>query len=81
MSVNSLLDEARARQDLPPPTVRRRLRAEAGLSLRGVGRGMDPPVSGQTVAFWESGDRTPRPAHLLQYAQLLSELERMHAAS
>ena len=66
----ALLDEVRARHRLPNAAERRRIREDAGLSLRAVGGALG--VSHSAVAAWETG-ATPR-EHRAAYAQLLAEL-------
>lgn len=70
-----LLAQVRARRRLPLPSERRRIREDAGVSLRAVAAALG--VSHTAVASWEMGV-TPR-AHRAAYAQLLTELERATA--
>jgi DNA-binding transcriptional regulator YiaG len=72
MVTTSALDEAAARKALPPATERRRIREEAGLSVRAVGRHVG--VSGEAVRTWERG-RAPRVQNLVRYLNLLRELK------
>jgi DNA-binding transcriptional regulator YiaG len=57
---------------LPSPAVRRRLREDAGLSLREVARLLEVDV--MTVLRWERGSR-PRRANAVRYRALLDALE------
>ncbi|GEM_PF-3803135 len=66
-----LLELARARRLLPPPRERRRIREDAGLSLRQLADAVG--CSHTAVALWESG-RTPR-QHRRAYAELLRALD------
>lgn len=54
----------------------RAVRVAAGLSLREVADAIDVGVS--TLHRWETGDRRPRGAAALHYADLLSELGSTH---
>jgi transcriptional regulator with XRE-family HTH domain len=67
------VDEARARRELPSPEMRRAIRKSAGLSLRRMAGDLE--VSGQALAYWETGARTPRPENVVRYADLLRSLE------
>lgn len=66
----ALVAQIRSRRRLPPPAERRRIREEAGISLRTVASALG--VSHTAVASWERG-ATPR-EHRAAYAQLLKEL-------
>jgi DNA-binding transcriptional regulator YiaG len=68
---DDLLEVVRSRRSLPRPTERRRIREDAGVSLRAVGDALG--VSHAAVASWERG-ATPRKQGS-QYAELLRELE------
>lgn len=76
LSVSSLLENARARRGLPDPDERKRLRVDAGLSLRQVAQALD--VSHTAVMFWEAG-QMPRGEALLGYIELLDGLQRIEA--
>lgn len=67
----ALLEQVRSRRRLPVPAERRRIREEAGISLRAVAGALG--VSHTAVASWERGS-TPR-EHRSEYAQLLQEIE------
>ena len=77
--MNALTEEVLASRRLPPPTVARAIRREAGVSqLRlatelGCTRG--------TVARWELGMRSPRGEMRQRYTELLEELQREVLAS
>ncbi len=66
-----LLERVRSKRKLPIPAQRRRIREEAGISLRAMAAALK--VSHTAVASWERG-ATPR-EHVAAYAQLLTELE------
>lgn len=72
MNVPDLLDEAKARRNLPPCEERRRIRERCGLSVHRVAAHLG--VSDSTVANWEAGAQSPRPEHVTAYAALLEEL-------
>ena len=65
-----LLGRLRAKRELPPKDERRRIRKDAGASLRDVGAALG--VSHSLVRYWEDGG-TPR-EHRSAYAALLDEL-------
>jgi DNA-binding transcriptional regulator YiaG len=71
--VEELLAVARLRDRLPTPRERRRIREQAGLSLREIAHAID--VSASAVALWETGKRQPRGSHLTAYVTLLTRLE------
>ena len=69
--------EARLRQDslrrrLPPPSARRAIRQQHGLSAAAVGSYCG--VSRQVAAAWERGERNPSGERLERYAELLQRL-------
>ena len=66
----ALLDQVRSRRRLPVPRERRRIREDAGLSLRAVAAAIG--VSHTAVASWEAGG-VPR-EHTAAYARFLEEL-------
>lgn len=65
-----LLEQVRSRRRLPVPAERRRIREEAGISLRVFADALG--VSHTAVASWERG-ATPRELRS-EYAQLLEEI-------
>ena len=67
---DSLLKEVRSRRILPSASERRRIREDAGVSLRAVADALG--VSHAAVASWERG-AMPR-EHRCAYAHLLREL-------
>jgi DNA-binding transcriptional regulator YiaG len=71
--VEELLAVARLRDRLPTPRERRRIREQAGLSLREMAHAID--VSASAVALWETGKRQPRGPRLAAYVILLTRLE------
>lgn len=68
-----LLDEVRARPQLPTPDVRQAIRRKAHVPQDRMARELG--VHRVTFLRWERGDRTPRGAQLDAYARLLRELE------
>jgi transcriptional regulator with XRE-family HTH domain len=66
----ALLEQVRSRRKLPAPQERRRIREDAGISLRALGSALG--VSHTAVASWELG-ATPR-EHRSEYAGLLEEI-------
>jgi transcriptional regulator with XRE-family HTH domain len=75
MSIETLLEQVRSRRQLPPPSERRTIRQQAGLSLRDIGDALG--VSHVAVSRWEAG-ATPRETRA-DYAALLEELRRITA--
>jgi DNA-binding transcriptional regulator YiaG len=73
-SALSLVDQVAAAQ-LPPPSVRERIRRTARASLRDVAQSLG--VTPTTVQRWESGASTPRRGHAIAYRLLLEELEQV----
>jgi transcriptional regulator with XRE-family HTH domain len=69
----TLIDEVKARSELPRPAAARMIRETAGISRQRLGAELG--VTRMTVARWENGQRRPRGQHLLAYAQLLNELK------
>jgi transcriptional regulator with XRE-family HTH domain len=74
-SVDTLLERVRSRRQLPVPSERRRIREQAGVTLRDVAIALG--VSHTAVAKWEAG-ATPREQRNA-YARLLDELDRIAA--
>lgn len=66
-----LLEQVRSRRILPPASERQRIRVQAGVSLRTMGKALG--VSHAAVASWERGSM-PR-EHCGAYAVLLRELQ------
>ncbi|MFC9243762.1 helix-turn-helix domain-containing protein [Streptomyces sp. NPDC057136] len=58
-SVDALLEQAAAQNDLPDPAERKRLREAGGLSQDQVARALS--VRRETITGWESGRTEPRP--------------------
>ncbi|MEV5910542.1 helix-turn-helix domain-containing protein [Streptomyces chartreusis] len=71
-SVDALLEQAAAPDDLPAPTERKRLREAAGLSQDQVANALN--VRRETVTGWEAGRTEPRPPKRAAYARLLDGL-------
>lgn len=71
-TLDRLLREANARQQLPDPKIRRWLREQARLSQRDVAEVLG--VTRACVTRWETGAREPRGELLLRYAKLLQRL-------
>jgi DNA-binding transcriptional regulator YiaG len=72
--VNSLTEEVLRSRRLPPPTIARAIRREAGVSQQRLASELG--VHRVTVARWEIGMRVPRGALRLHYADVLDELQR-----
>lgn len=68
----TLIDEVRARRQLPAPDIARRIRQDAHVSQARLAQELH--VTRATVARWESGARTPRGANLIAYSAILLEL-------
>lgn len=75
MTESELLTRLRAKRALPPAADRRRIREEAGASLREIARELG--TSPTSVIRWERG-ASPR-THTAAYARLLDELQRVAA--
>jgi transcriptional regulator with XRE-family HTH domain len=71
-AIDTLLAEARRRQTLPPPPLRRLLRQRAGLTQDEVADALG--IGRTAVTRWESGAREPRRAVRLAYIELLERL-------
>jgi hypothetical protein len=75
----NLLEQLRAKRDLPPHEERRRIRQAAGASLRDVARELERrgyPVSHTAVRRWETSLASPRESRVA-YMQLLEELHQL----
>ncbi|MFI6513573.1 multiprotein-bridging factor 1 family protein [Streptosporangium sp. NPDC050855] len=66
-----LVDRVRAAQ-LPPPSVRRRVRRSSRATLRDLASVLN--VSPMTVLRWEQGKAEPRLEHAIAYRRLLDAL-------
>ncbi|NRG40374.1 helix-turn-helix transcriptional regulator [Rathayibacter sp. VKM Ac-2835] len=75
MTNTEVIAEARAHATLPPPPLARAIREAAGLSQARMAVALD--VTPITICRWEGGTRTPRRQHLVAYAALLRELQRI----
>jgi DNA-binding transcriptional regulator YiaG len=73
---SALVDRVRAAQ-LPPPSVRERIRLDAGLSLRAIAETLD--VDPMSVHRWERGLVRPRLDHAIAYRRLLDDLQAVSA--
>jgi len=71
LTQDELLERVRARRQLPSVVERRKIREEAGVSLRDLAAVLG--VSHSLVRYWESGG-TPR-EHRVAYAELLARLK------
>lgn len=72
--LDNLIATSRLRRSLPDPPMRRYLRERAGLSQAEVAAVVG--VTEGAVSRWESGQRTPRRALNVRYAELLDRLRR-----
>ena len=70
--IDHALAEARAREALPAPELRRLVRERAGISQSHVGTALG--VDRASVSRYEAGLRTPRGEVLLGYCALLDRL-------
>lgn len=70
-AVDALLEQV-ARDELPPPSERRRLREAAGLSQAQIAEALD--ARREAVGNWETGKTEPRPPKRAAYARLLEGL-------
>jgi DNA-binding transcriptional regulator YiaG len=71
-ALDQLLEDARRREALPAPPVRRLLREQAGLSQADVAAALG--VGRTAVTRWEMGTRSPRRPMQVAYAELLERL-------
>jgi DNA-binding transcriptional regulator YiaG len=62
------------RRRLPPPSLRRQLREQAGVSQSALA--LVVGVSRECVSLWESEPRTPRGRNLDRYIEFLDRLAR-----
>jgi DNA-binding XRE family transcriptional regulator len=67
-----LRSQARATLDLPPPAKCRAIREAAGVPRAQLALVIG--VSEASIAFYESGDRTPRGDHRIRYVEALKVL-------
>ncbi|MFD8145233.1 telomere-associated protein Tap [Streptomyces sp. NPDC059708] len=77
-AVDALLEEAAAKDGLPVPDERKRLREAAGLSQDQIAKALS--VRRETVTSWETGRTAPRPPKRAAYARLLEGLAALHPA-
>ncbi|MFD9353949.1 telomere-associated protein Tap [Streptomyces sp. NPDC060031] len=77
-AVDALLEEAAAKDALPHPDERKRLREAAGLSQDQIAKALS--VRRETVTSWETGRTAPRPPKRAAYARLLEGLADLHPA-
>ncbi|MBT2608332.1 helix-turn-helix transcriptional regulator, partial [Streptomyces sp. ISL-87] len=75
-AVDALLDEAAAKDALPHPDERKRLREAAGLSQDQIAKALS--VRRETITSWETGRTTPRPPKRAAYIRLLEGLATLH---
>lgn len=73
--MTNLIDEARARRELPSPALARAIREAAGVSQEAIARELN--VTRMTICRWESGAFKPSGARLIAYSSLLRELQRI----
>lgn len=77
MTESELLERLRAKRELPPAAERRRIRLNAGASLRDLARELE--TSATSVIRWEQG-ASPG-AKTAAYARLLDELRKLGEVS
>ena len=70
-----LLVRLMSKRKLPTAAERRRIRENAGCSLRDIAAVVG--VSQMAVVRWEQGAQPRKPEHLLAYGRLLDELRRL----
>jgi len=70
-----LLAKVRSARKLPFPHERRRIREQAGVSLRELAAAIG--VSHVAIARWESGAQPAAPTHVIAYGRLLGELRQL----
>ncbi|MER5934038.1 helix-turn-helix transcriptional regulator [Streptomyces sp. NPDC002054] len=75
-AVDALLAETAAKDALPEPDERKRLREAAGLSQEQIARALS--VRRETVTSWETGRTDPRPPKRAAYLRLLDGLANLH---
>jgi DNA-binding transcriptional regulator YiaG len=73
-----LLANLRSHRKLPPPAERKRLREQAGVSLRSLAAAIG--CSHVAITRWEAGAKPADPAQLIRYQRLLDELKRLAEA-
>lgn len=71
----TLIDEARARRELPRPALARAIREAAGASQDAIARELG--VTRMTICRWEAGTFKPSGDRLIAYATLLRELQQI----
>jgi len=71
--MTTLIDEARARRELPSPALARAIREAAGVSQEGIARELE--VTRMTICRWEAGTFKPSGQRRIAYAALLRELQ------
>ena len=76
--MSALVEQVLAARRLPPPTVARAIRDEAGVSQQQLADELR--INRVTVARWELGERVPRGELRLRYIALLEELAEAVAA-
>jgi hypothetical protein len=76
MTENALLDQVRSQRKLPSAARRRRIREDAGVSLRQLAAAVGD-ISHMGVARWEAGATPASPEHVAAYGRILRKLERL----
>jgi DNA-binding transcriptional regulator YiaG len=74
MSLQNLLERARAHRGLPDPELCRVIREGAGLSQGDIAQAVG--VRRETVSRWETGARAPRGEFLVKYREVLEAVKR-----
>lgn len=75
LHMSNLMSEVEARASLPTPAVARAIREHAGASQENLARAVG--VTRMSVCRWEKGTHRPRGLHLLAYAAVLRDLQRV----
>lgn len=73
--LKALAAERELRRRLPPPRERRRIREDAGITVKRASRMID--VSDMAISYWERGQREPQGEHLRRYVELLDGLKKV----
>lgn len=71
-NLEALRAKVAARKGLPPPSLRRAIRENAGVSQQDVADALG--CHRETVSRWETGERSPTGDLLAAYVALLGEL-------
>lgn len=73
MTTTTFRRKLRAHRNLPPPAERRAIRIASGVTQEDIAGEVGRTRA--AVSRWESGERAPRGADLVAYAELLQRLK------